>query len=82
MGPLIKAEFRKILTTKLWWALLIPAVLLAVGWAWGVAALVTSIASDVSDSAVLEEADVRLDQISWSIVALASLNGVCQMRSP
>ncbi|RJQ76034.1 ABC transporter permease [Pseudonocardiaceae bacterium YIM PH 21723] len=29
MGGLIKAEFRKILTTKMWWALLIPAALVA-----------------------------------------------------
>jgi ABC-2 type transport system permease protein len=32
MGNLIKAEFRKILTTKLWWALLIPTVITALGW--------------------------------------------------
>ena len=48
MGRLIKAEFRKILTTKIWWALLIPAVLLALGWAWGVSALITDIVDDVS----------------------------------
>ena len=70
MGRLVKAEFRKIFTTKLWWALLIPAVLLAVGWAWGVAALVTDIVEDLSSSDLLEEADVSLDDMSWSILAL------------
>ncbi|HEU5473792.1 MAG TPA: hypothetical protein VFV67_24370 [Actinophytocola sp.] len=70
MGNLIKAEFRKILTTKLWWALLVPAVLLATGWAWGVAALVTDIVDDISNSDIFEQADVTLDQMSWSILAL------------
>src|SRR5690606_19167861 len=35
MGNLIKAEFRKILTTKSWWALLIPAAVLAFAFAAG-----------------------------------------------
>lgn len=37
MGNLIKAEFRKILTTKLWWALLIPTVAVSFAFAlfWG-----------------------------------------------
>jgi ABC-2 type transport system permease protein len=70
MGRLIKAEFRKILTTKLWWALLIPAVLLALGWAWGFASFVTDVANDVSDSDLLEQADLRVDDISWAVLAL------------
>ncbi|HET9138202.1 ABC transporter permease subunit [Actinophytocola sp.] len=70
MGRLVKAEFRKILTTKMWWALLIPAVLLTVGWGWGVSALVTSIVEDLSNTDLLEQADVNLDEMSWSIIAL------------
>ena len=37
MGGLIKAEFRKVLTLKVWWALLIPTVVVAIGFAfiWG-----------------------------------------------
>jgi ABC-2 type transport system permease protein len=70
MGRLIKAEFLKILTTKLWWALAIPAVLLAVGWAWGVAAFVTDIADDVSDSDLLEAAGIEVGDMSWSVIAL------------
>jgi ABC-2 type transport system permease protein len=70
MGRLIKAEFRKILTTKLWWALLIPAVLLAVGWAWGFAAFITDVAEDVSNTDILEQADIRVDDMSWAVLAL------------
>jgi ABC-2 type transport system permease protein len=70
MGRLIKAEFRKIFTTKLWWALAIPAVLLSVGWAWGVSAFVTDIADDVADSQLLSEAQIQVSDISWSVLAL------------
>jgi ABC-2 type transport system permease protein len=38
MNLLIKAEYRKIFTTKLWWALLIPAAVLSLGFTWGGAA--------------------------------------------
>lgn len=41
MGQLIKAEFRKIWTTSLWWALMIPTVAVAFGWA-----LVTGLLGD------------------------------------
>jgi ABC-2 type transport system permease protein len=39
MGRLIKAEFRKIFTVKLWWALLIPAAILSLGFTWAGAAI-------------------------------------------
>ncbi|TDP93907.1 ABC transporter permease [Labedaea rhizosphaerae] len=39
MGRLIAAEYRKIFTTKLWWALLIPAAIIALVFAWGGSAL-------------------------------------------
>lgn len=70
MGMLIKAEFRKILTTKMWWAMMVPAVLLALGWAWGVSALITSIVSDVSDVDLIEEFNISFDDLSWSVIAL------------
>jgi ABC-2 type transport system permease protein len=41
MDRLIKAEYRKIFTTNLWWALLIPAAALSLGFTWGGAALGT-----------------------------------------
>jgi ABC-2 type transport system permease protein len=70
MGNLIKAEFRKILTTKMWWAMMIPAVLLALGWAWGVSALITSIVSDISDVDIIEEFNISFEDLSWSVIAL------------
>lgn len=70
MGNLIKAEFRKILTTKMWWAMMIPAVLLALGWAWGVSALINSIISDISDVDIIEEFNISFDDLSWSVIAL------------
>nr|WP_042195404.1 ABC transporter permease subunit [Kibdelosporangium sp. MJ126-NF4]CEL21986.1 Putative ABC transport system membrane protein [Kibdelosporangium sp. MJ126-NF4]CTQ92766.1 Putative ABC transport system membrane protein [Kibdelosporangium sp. MJ126-NF4] len=47
MNLLIKSEYRKILTTKLWWALLIPAAALSLAFAWGGAAL--GILGDVNE---------------------------------
>ncbi|GAB3909263.1 hypothetical protein GCM10029964_110540 [Kibdelosporangium lantanae] len=41
MNQLITAEFRKIRTTKLWWALLIPAAVVSLVFTWGGAALGT-----------------------------------------
>ncbi|HJQ47404.1 MAG TPA: ABC transporter permease [Amycolatopsis sp.] len=53
MGRLITAEFRKTLTTKSWWGLMIPAVVFAVGFAvgWG------AVANEVGD--VLSSADTQ-----------------------
>src|SRR5437763_15665759 len=34
MGGLVKAEFRKVLTTHLWWALLIPVAVISFGAGW------------------------------------------------
>lgn len=39
MGRLINSEYRKLFTTKLWWALLIPAALLSLSFTWGGAAI-------------------------------------------
>ncbi|CAM3854959.1 ABC transporter permease [Kibdelosporangium persicum] len=39
MNRLITAEYRKVFTTKLWWALLIPAAALSLAFTWGGAAL-------------------------------------------
>jgi ABC-2 type transport system permease protein len=50
MGRLMRAEFLKIFTTKLWWALLIPAIALALGWAWLSAIAFTDIANDIEDA--------------------------------
>lgn len=71
MGALINAEFRKILTTKLWWALMIPAFLLAFGWAWGTSALTTELISELSDEPLIQDTNVPIDEFSWSVIALS-----------
>lgn len=67
MGRLIKAEFLKIMTTKLWWALLIPAVALALGWAWLAAIAFTDIANDIEDALDL----VNVNDAELSLASLA-----------
>lgn len=71
MGNMIKAEFRKILTTKLCWAMMIPAFLVAGGWALGGAALTTEIANDLSREDVIQQFDIPINEVSWSVIALA-----------
>ena len=71
MVRLINAEFRKIFTTKLWWALLIPALALSVLWAWAASALTTGIADEVGRSDLLQQSGLRFNELSWSVIALA-----------
>ncbi|WP_084794403.1 ABC-2 transporter permease [Actinokineospora bangkokensis] len=71
MVRLINAEFRKILTTKLWWALMIPAFALSVLWAWAASALTSTIADEVNRTDLLQETGISFDEMSWSIIALA-----------
>ena len=61
MGSLIRAEFRKIFTTNLWWGLLIPTVLLGVFWSWGFSALGTSLVEGLRSSEAFE----GIDADSW-----------------
>jgi len=70
MGRLIKAEFRKILTTKMWWALLIPSVALAIGWAWLGGLAFSDIAAGVGDALDDANVDIDLGTMSWASLAL------------
>lgn len=70
MGRLIKAEFRKITTTKMWWALLIPSIALAIGWAWLGGLAFSGIASGVGDSLDDANVDIPLDEMSWASLGL------------
>ncbi|GAA3844454.1 ABC transporter permease subunit [Saccharothrix violaceirubra] len=54
MGNLIKSEFRKILTTGLWWGLLIPTVLVALGWGLGAGLIGEGLMEAVQSSDVEE----------------------------
>ncbi|HKN98919.1 MAG TPA: ABC transporter permease subunit [Pseudonocardiaceae bacterium] len=71
MGALITAEFRKILTTKLWWALLIPAVVLAFGWSFVASLLTTQIAEAVRDDPNFQRAQLTFQDAPWSVIALS-----------
>ncbi|MGH3623425.1 MAG: hypothetical protein ACRDQ5_16785 [Sciscionella sp.] len=71
MGNLIKSEFRKILTTRVWWALLIPTVLLAFFWALGVGSLVNSIGSSIKTDSDFERLGVNFDNLPLAVIALA-----------
>ncbi|MFD7659556.1 hypothetical protein ACFV4N_36740 [Actinosynnema sp. NPDC059797] len=68
MGNLIKAEFRKTTTTGLWWGLMIPTVLLALGWALGTGAIGKSI-MDVVGSSEAEELTrlLGVDPSQWQV---------------
>lgn len=71
MGNLIRSEFRKILTTRVWWALMIPTVLLAFFWALGAGMLVNSFGESVRDSPELQAAGVTFDTLPLAVFALA-----------
>jgi ABC-2 type transport system permease protein len=71
MGTLIAAEFRKILSTKLWWALLIPAVVLAFGWAFVAGKLVDTFFQSVRDDPDFQRLGLTLQDGPWSVVALS-----------
>ncbi|MFT7841346.1 hypothetical protein Q5530_34870 [Saccharothrix sp. BKS2] len=68
MGNLIKSEFRKTTTTGLWWGLMIPTVLLALGWALGTGAIGKSI-MDVVSSSEAEELTrlLGVDPSQWQV---------------
>ncbi|GLZ42390.1 ABC transporter permease [Actinokineospora sp. NBRC 105648] len=61
MGNLISAEFRKILTTNLWWALMIPTVAVAFFWSlgWSISGI------------DLDAFRLGTSQLPWSAAALA-----------
>lgn len=66
MGRLIKAEFRKILSTKLWWGLLIAAFILAMGWAWMFSAAFAEVTGDLGDE--LQDVNLNVNDISFTAV--------------
>ncbi|TCP51927.1 ABC-2 type transport system permease protein [Tamaricihabitans halophyticus] len=70
MGNLIKAEFRKVLTTKLWWGLLIPTFVLSFAWSLGVGALIDDVSSNVADEPILRQVGLNTSELPWAIFAL------------
>jgi ABC-2 type transport system permease protein len=71
MTNLIRAEFRKILSTNVWWALLIPTVVLAIGWAWVWAALGSSVADTLSTNPGFRSLGVSIDNLPIAGFGLA-----------
>jgi ABC-2 type transport system permease protein len=74
IGQLLKSEFRKTTTTGLWWGLLIPTVLLALGWGLGTGAIGSSFIELVSQSDVRDFSDllgVSPDQWQVSLFGIA-----------
>ncbi|MCS7481608.1 ABC transporter permease [Umezawaea endophytica] len=65
---LVKAEFRKTTTTGLWWGIMIPTVLIALGWALGTGAIGKSIMDVVnsSDAENLTEL-LGIDSSQWQV---------------
>ncbi|GGP83593.1 ABC transporter permease [Saccharothrix coeruleofusca] len=62
LGNLVKAEFRKTTTTGLWWGLMIPTVLIALGWALATGA----IGKGLMDVVTSEDAEQLTDLIGIS----------------
>lgn len=71
MGRLITAEFRKIFTTKLWWGLLIPTVVLAFAWSFGVGKLINGIGDAVEHDPGFQRLGVNLNNVSLAVFALS-----------
>jgi ABC-2 type transport system permease protein len=77
MGNLIKAEFRKILTTKSWWGLLIPAVLFAFVFALGWGAVTNDFSDFLGRSDAQELASMLGIEVgTWPVGLLAMGHGI------
>jgi ABC-2 type transport system permease protein len=71
MGRLITAEFRKVATTRLWWALLIPAVALAFLWAFIWAKLATGFGQGISDDPTFQRLGLTFAGVPWNVFAVS-----------
>ena len=88
MGRLITAEFRKILTVKAWWTLMIPTVALALLWSWIASSLTKFLASQLTQDLQalattaaasglrIDPSALDLNSLPWSSVALVRAIGI------
>ncbi|GAA1343821.1 ABC transporter permease subunit [Saccharothrix algeriensis] len=68
LGNLVKAEFRKTTTTGLWWGLMIPTVLIALGWAMGTGFVGKNIMDAVGSSDAEELTRLLgIDPAQWQV---------------
>lgn len=72
MGNLLNAEFRKVVTTNLWWALMIPTVAVALGFALVTGAIGAELEDIASQTQDLQRAfEVDSSQWKWSVFGFA-----------
>lgn len=71
MVNLIRSEFRKFFSTNLWWALLIPMVALALGWAWVWSALGSEFAEAIGRNPFFQRVGLSIDDLPISGFGLA-----------
>jgi ABC-2 type transport system permease protein len=71
MGGLITAEFRKVLTVRLWWALMIPAVALGFFAGLGTAGIARQVAQDVQNDPLMQQTGLTFQDVPWAVVALS-----------
>lgn len=72
MGNLLKAEFRKVVTTHLWWALMIPTVAVALGFALVTGAIGAELEDVAAETEDLQRAlNVDASQWKWSVFGFA-----------
>jgi ABC-2 type transport system permease protein len=71
MGGLITAEFRKVSTTRLWWALLLPAVGLAFLWAFIWAKLATGFGQGIADDPTFQRIGLTFAGVPWNVFAVS-----------
>lgn len=71
MGNLVKAEFRKVLSTSVWWALLIPAAVVAFLWALIWAALGVGVVTGLAQDPSFQQLGVNLQNTPVSVFGLA-----------
>lgn len=65
---LVKAEFRKTTTTGLWWGIMIPTVLIALGWALGTGAIGKSLMDVLNSSDTQDLAEILgIDSSQWQV---------------
>ncbi|MEV0680657.1 hypothetical protein AB0I60_29490 [Actinosynnema sp. NPDC050436] len=68
LANLVKAEFRKTTTTGLWWGLMIPTVLIALGWALGTGYVGKSIMDTVNGRDAEQLTDLLgIDPSQWKV---------------
>ncbi|RKT57413.1 ABC transporter permease subunit [Saccharothrix australiensis] len=77
LGNLIKSEFRKTTTTGLWWGLMIPTVLIALGWALGTGFIGKNI-MDAVGSADAEELTrlLGIDPSQWQVAVFGMARSI------